>query len=181
MNIGCFTNVDGEGSKHVTINTNSRFFKLFCVYSNLLKRANVGEFHWSWILGDRTQVWTGKEKLIIVCLFSRTPLVVHGKDCTKKRATDAKLVVSFAFWLCSRCCRRRRCLSHPVLSMCVNCWESECVFSMKTLWKLTKWSESPSIKIYESSSVIVASTRTIQSCLTSSSARGRSENNAFTL
>ena len=26
--------------------TNSRFFKLFRVYSNLLKLANVGEFYW---------------------------------------------------------------------------------------------------------------------------------------
>ena len=88
VNIGCFTNIDGEGSKYVTIKTNSRFLKLFCVNSNLVKTANVGEFHWSWILGDRSQVWTGKEKLITVCLFSRSPL---AKKCTKKRATDAKL------------------------------------------------------------------------------------------
>ena len=34
----------------------ARFFKPCWVYSNLLKMSNVGEFPWSWFLGDRTQV-----------------------------------------------------------------------------------------------------------------------------
>ena len=50
MNIGYIKNNDGEGSKYVTIKTNSRFFKHSRAYSNLLKLANVGEFYWSWIL-----------------------------------------------------------------------------------------------------------------------------------
>ena len=34
----------------------ARFFKPCWVYSNLPKMSNVGEFPWSWFLGDRTQV-----------------------------------------------------------------------------------------------------------------------------
>ena len=69
MNIGCLKNIDGKGRKYVTLKTNLRFPKLFCLYSKLLKTANVGKFQWSWILGDRTHVWTEKEKLIIVRLI----------------------------------------------------------------------------------------------------------------
>ena len=32
MNIGCFKNIDGEGSKYVTIKTNSRFLKLLRLF-----------------------------------------------------------------------------------------------------------------------------------------------------
>ena len=42
MGIGCSKNNDGEGSKFVTIKTNSRFFKLFLFYYNL---PNIGAFH----------------------------------------------------------------------------------------------------------------------------------------
>ena len=42
MGLGCSKNNDGEGSKFVTIKTNSRFFKLFLLYSNL---PNIGAFH----------------------------------------------------------------------------------------------------------------------------------------
>ena len=38
---------DGNGSENVSFKTNSRFFNLCRVYSNLLKMASVGEFPWS--------------------------------------------------------------------------------------------------------------------------------------
>ena len=51
----CFKSNDGEVGKRVTVKTNSRVLKLFCIYSNLLKMANIGVFHWSCTLRDRTQ------------------------------------------------------------------------------------------------------------------------------
>ena len=47
---------DSDGSENVTFKMNSRFFKLCRVYSNWLKISNIGEFPWSWFLGNRTQV-----------------------------------------------------------------------------------------------------------------------------
>ena len=44
------------GRENVTFKMNSHFLKLCRVYSNSLKMSNVGEFPWSWFLGDRTQV-----------------------------------------------------------------------------------------------------------------------------
>ena len=41
-----FTTDDGDG-ENVTLKMNSRFFKLFRVYSNSLEMSNVGEFPWS--------------------------------------------------------------------------------------------------------------------------------------
>ena len=35
---------DGDGSENVTFKMNSRFFKLFRVYSNSLKMSNEGQF-----------------------------------------------------------------------------------------------------------------------------------------
>ena len=54
--IGSFSNDDGDGSKNVTFKMNSRVFTVLNVYSNSLKMSNVGEFLWSWLLGDCTQV-----------------------------------------------------------------------------------------------------------------------------
>ena len=48
-NIGNFSIDDGDGSKNVTSEMNSRFFKLCRVYSNSLKRSNVGEFPWRFL------------------------------------------------------------------------------------------------------------------------------------
>ena len=51
---------DSDGSENVTFKMNSRFFKLCRAFSNSPKMLNVGEFPWSWFLGDRTQVWKRK-------------------------------------------------------------------------------------------------------------------------
>ena len=44
---GSFSTNDGNGSENVTLKMNSRFFKLFLVYSNSLELSKVGEFPWS--------------------------------------------------------------------------------------------------------------------------------------
>ena len=41
-----FSTDDGDG-ENVTIKMNSRFFKLFRVYSSSLEMSNMGEFPWS--------------------------------------------------------------------------------------------------------------------------------------
>ena len=66
-----------NSSRYVINKTNSRFFKFSGVYCYLLKLANVGEFYWSWILGDRTHTWNEKEKFICVCLFPCPPVLVY--------------------------------------------------------------------------------------------------------
>ena len=38
---------DGDGTENVNFKMNSRFFKLCRVYSNSLKKSNVGKFPWS--------------------------------------------------------------------------------------------------------------------------------------
>ena len=48
--IGSFSINEGNGGENVTYKMNSRFSKLCCVYSYLLKMANVGEFPRSWFL-----------------------------------------------------------------------------------------------------------------------------------
>ena len=45
--LGSFSIDDGNCSKNVSFKTNSRFFNLCRVYSNLLKIVSVGEFPWS--------------------------------------------------------------------------------------------------------------------------------------
>ena len=45
-----------NGSENVGFKMNSRFFNLCRVFSNLKKMASVGEFPWSWLLEDGTQV-----------------------------------------------------------------------------------------------------------------------------
>ena len=57
----------------------------------------------SWILGDRTQVWTGDEKnhhRVFITSSKQRPVkkfhvvvVQEAKKCTKQRATRAKFVV----------------------------------------------------------------------------------------
>ena len=43
-----FSTDDGDGSEeNVTLKMNSRFFKLFRVYSNSLEMSKVGELPWS--------------------------------------------------------------------------------------------------------------------------------------
>ena len=45
-----------EGGKNVTLDMNSRFFRLCRVYSSSLKMWNIGEFPRSLFVGDRPQV-----------------------------------------------------------------------------------------------------------------------------
>ena len=101
---------------------NSRFFKLFCIYSSSLEMSKVGEFPWSWLLGDCTENYKEKEKFVVACYvfhkkwnyaFSHHSHAEKAKKCTKK--CDARANVLFCltslllFWS-SHCCRRRRCL-----------------------------------------------------------------------
>ena len=65
---GSFSIDDGDGSENVTFKMNWRFFKLFRVYSNSLKRSEVGKFLESWFLGDRIQVKKEKENFVVACL-----------------------------------------------------------------------------------------------------------------
>ena len=101
MIVGSFSIDGGDGSENVTFKMNSRFSKLCRVYSNSLKVSNVGEFPWSWFLGDHTQVLEEKEKFVVVCL--RPPQNVKlgiitpyscsdGKEMYKKRDARAKLL-----------------------------------------------------------------------------------------
>ena len=45
--LGSFSTEEDYGSENVTLKMNSRFFKLFRVYSNSLEMSKVGEFPWS--------------------------------------------------------------------------------------------------------------------------------------
>ena len=54
--LGSFSIDDGNCSENVSFKTNSCFFNLCRVYSNLLKMVSVGKFPWSWFLDDRIQV-----------------------------------------------------------------------------------------------------------------------------
>ena len=100
--MGCFKNIDGEGRKYDAIKTNSRFSKLFCVYSNLLKTANVGKFSLKlnpWGLHPNLN----RERKIHHRVFISTSskqrhikkfnVVVTAKNCNKKRATHANFVL----------------------------------------------------------------------------------------
>ena len=67
--IGSFSMEDGDDSENVTFIMNSRFFKLCRVYSSFLKRSNVGDFPWNWILTERTKFRSiEKEKILLACL-----------------------------------------------------------------------------------------------------------------
>ena len=101
MIVGSFSIDGGDGSENVTFKMNSRFFKLCRVYSNSLKTSNVGEFPWSWFLGDHTQVLEEKEKFVVACwrppqnvkLGIITPYSCSdGKEMYKKRDARAKLL-----------------------------------------------------------------------------------------
>ena len=53
---------NGDRSKNATFKMNSRVFKLCRVYSSSLKLSNAGEFPWSRLPGDRTQVYKEIER-----------------------------------------------------------------------------------------------------------------------
>ena len=123
-----------------------RVFSNFCVFFQLAENGKwIGEFHWSWILGDRTQVWTGDEKnhhrVFIFTPSKQRPvkkfqvLVVHGKEIYQAACYTCKIccltfkTFCFLTWLFSLLSPSS--LLKPLSfidRMCVNCWESECVF-----------------------------------------------------
>ena len=43
--------------------------------------SNVGEFPWSWFLGDRTQVQKEKENLVVACLRLLQQKSTRKKAC----------------------------------------------------------------------------------------------------
>ena len=65
LELGSVSIDDGDGSVNVTLKWIWVFFKFCRAYSNSLKMSNVGEFPWSWFLGDHIQDL--KEKEIFVC------------------------------------------------------------------------------------------------------------------
>ena len=64
--------------------------------------SNVGEFPWSWFLGDRTQVQKEKENLVIACL---RPL---QQKSTRKKNLLFYWINLLLLWR-FRCRRSRRC------------------------------------------------------------------------
>ena len=102
----------------------SRYFKLYRAYSNLFNSSNAGKFFWSWILKDYTKVQEKKKKSR--CLRSSPRQNVRlgtftlqkwsdGKEMYVKAWCTCKVVVfsnlNLLLFCCSRCRRRRRCLS----------------------------------------------------------------------
>ena len=72
----------------------ARFFKPCWVYSNLLKMSNVGEFPWSWFLGDRTQVKKEVVCSIVVQWRQRNvhKSVMHVQICCFANQTPSLLL-----------------------------------------------------------------------------------------
>ena len=79
---------DGDGSENVTFKMNSRFFKLYRVYSKLLKMSNVGKCPELISLGDRTRVQKVKEEFVVACL--RPPYNVALHISTSQSCSDGK-------------------------------------------------------------------------------------------
>ena len=99
--IGSFGINHDNGSENVTFKMNSRFFNFCCVYSYLLKMANVGEFPWSWLLRSalRFKERKGNSSSLVYVLhktcnwaFSRRSCARKVKKCTKMWCT-CKVVV----------------------------------------------------------------------------------------
>ena len=102
---------------------NLRSFKLNRVYLDLLNTPNAGDFFWSWILKDFTQVQKEEGKFVVVYISTssikrqirRFHVVVvqwTSKECTKKRDARAELLfwsLNLLFFWSRRCGRRRSC------------------------------------------------------------------------
>ena len=102
---------------------NLRSFKLNRVYLDLLNTPNAGDFSWSWILKDFTQVQKEEGKFVVVYISTssikrqirRFHVVVvqsTSKESTKKRDERTELLAwslnLLLFWS-RRCGRRRSC------------------------------------------------------------------------
>ena len=79
---------------------NSRFPKLYCVYSISFNLSNVGKHFRSWIPKDCVKVLEKKkacfhvlQKTWKISIFSRRSRAVAEKKCTKKRDAPCKVVV----------------------------------------------------------------------------------------
>lgn len=92
---------------------NVTLIKLCRAYFNLkLKMPKVGELPWSWILGDRAQVYKEKEKFVLVNYvsykrphrkISRHCRAVMTKKFTKKEFSLYKIVIlKLTFYLLNR-------------------------------------------------------------------------------
>ena len=78
-----FSTDDGDG-ENVTIKMNSRFFKLFRVYSSSLEMSNMGEFPWSWFLVACVQTIT-KLWLVQSLILSARRLISWGPHSSLER------------------------------------------------------------------------------------------------
>ena len=117
------------------------FSQHFAFIPSCWQREWIGEFHWSWILWTSPKFELGKKKYYILCLFSRPPnnvakkkfhvVVVHGKEMYQKACyTMQNLSFNFQNLLLFDAIHFLVAIAvvrHPVLSTCVNCWESEVV------------------------------------------------------
>ena len=109
---------------------NSRCYKLYRAYSISFNSSNIAIFLWSWILKYC--------KVVVLC--SRSPQNVKlgiftskscsdGKEMYKKAWCTCKVVVLLS--CCSRCRRRRRCLSS--WGPFSRCWVTPVSIGMKHL------------------------------------------------
>ena len=60
-----------DGYENVTSKVNSRYFKLYCTYSNSFNSSNVGKCFSSWILKDCIKVQEKKKKVVLLCSSPR--------------------------------------------------------------------------------------------------------------
>ena len=66
--IGTFINDDDDdGSENVAKKMNLHSFKLNRIYLDPLNMSNAGDFSWSWIVKDFTQVQKEEGKFVMVC------------------------------------------------------------------------------------------------------------------
>ena len=185
MKVGCF-NILMARVANTSLFKRIRVFSNFCVFSNCWKGKRIGEFHWSWILEDRTQVWTGDEKnhhrVFIFAPSKQRPVktfqvvVVHGKEIYQAACYTCKIccltckTVCFLTWLFSLLSPSSLLKPLSFIDVCKLLGIRMRFFvwglyerlrnDRNTLNKISP--ESWIRNIYESSSVTVAPTRTIQ-------------------
>ena len=61
-----------DGYENVTSKVNSRYFKLYCTYSNSFNSSNVGKFFSSWILKDCIKVQEKKKSFSCAQVLDKT-------------------------------------------------------------------------------------------------------------
>ena len=65
--IGTFSNDNDDRSENLAKKMNLHSFKLNRVYLDLPNMSNAGDFSWSWIVKDFTQVQKEEGKFFVVC------------------------------------------------------------------------------------------------------------------